>query len=483
MIAGDVTYGTKDIGEALDQLAREILRHLSQHKLTVVWLFDESESMKDDQKAIKQKFDRVASELKVNIEAATKKRKDTTALNHAVVGFGKGVDYVLKKPTLNVDLIGQAIDHLKVDDSGVENTMHAISDVIGTYSSLVSKDRKLLIVLVTDESGDDGAYVEEARQAAVGRGVPIYVIGRQSLFGYDRVVFEYVDPVTKDVFWPAIRRGPETADVETLQWDGLQDRIDEQPSGFAPYELARLVKQTGGIYFLLPTEESFRLRRREKAYSIGTLKELVPDYASRVEYVKRRNDSELRRSMYEIIQTTKSYPFTLKFPVDLGVMIPRANAAMAEADTRLNSLMAIQKRLEALQRLRDREPDKRWQASYDLLLAQIVAYQVKAVEYRACLEEMVRTKARPKQTPDLPRLDVWWGFQHTSERKAPREKTAKKYAEAERLLRQVIGRYPNTPWADLAQDELDRGLGVRWKEVDELISPTRAEREKLVPKY
>src|SRR5205823_2123848 len=49
MIGGDVTYETSDVGVALDQLAREILRHLSQHKLTVVWLFDESESMKDDQ--------------------------------------------------------------------------------------------------------------------------------------------------------------------------------------------------------------------------------------------------------------------------------------------------------------------------------------------------------------------------------------------------------------------------------------------------
>ena len=66
MIGGDVTYGAGDVGVALDQIAREILRHLTQHKVTVVWLFDESESMKDDQKAIREKFDRVVNELKVN---------------------------------------------------------------------------------------------------------------------------------------------------------------------------------------------------------------------------------------------------------------------------------------------------------------------------------------------------------------------------------------------------------------------------------
>ena len=203
MIAGDVAYETSDVGVALDQLAREILRHLTQHKLTVVWLFDESGSMKDDQKAIRQKFDRVASELKLHTETGPgKNKKSSDALNHAIVGFGKGLHYELEKPTFDIDEIGRAIDHLRIDDTGVENTMGAIQEVIGHYASLIRKDRRLLLVLVTDESGDDGGKIEEARQAAVSRGVPIYVIGRQSLFGYERAHLRYIDPVTKDDYWP-----------------------------------------------------------------------------------------------------------------------------------------------------------------------------------------------------------------------------------------------------------------------------------------
>ena len=152
-----------DVGVALDQLAREILRHLAQHKLTVVWLFDESGSMKDDQRAIRQKFDRVASELKIHAEAGPgKNRKTSDALNHAIVGFGKGLHYELEKPTSDIDEIGRAIDHLRIDDTGVENTMEAIQEVIGHYASLIRKDRRLLLVLVTDESGDDGGKIEEA---------------------------------------------------------------------------------------------------------------------------------------------------------------------------------------------------------------------------------------------------------------------------------------------------------------------------------
>ena len=71
-IAGDPIFDVTDIGVALDQLAREILRHLKDHKLTVVWLFDESTSMQDDQNTIRQKFDRVSSELKVNVEPGKK---------------------------------------------------------------------------------------------------------------------------------------------------------------------------------------------------------------------------------------------------------------------------------------------------------------------------------------------------------------------------------------------------------------------------
>src|SRR5581483_4324517 len=126
-----------------------------------------------------------------------------------------------------------------------------------------------------------------------------------SLFGLEHAHLRYVDPVTKDVYWPAIRRGPETADLEVLQWDGLTGRRDEHPSGFAPYELARLAKDSGGIYFLLPTEEEMRIRHQEKAYSIQTLKELAPDYGSRADYLARREHSELRKTLHDIITMIK----------------------------------------------------------------------------------------------------------------------------------------------------------------------------------
>ena len=491
LIAGDVTFEAGDVGESLDQIAREILRHLSQHKLTVVWLFDESESMKDDQRAIKDKFDRIVSELKAHAdseratsEAAAPKKKDqqkyAEPLTHAIVSYGADIHYQLEKPTESIQQVGKAIDKLKVDSSGTENTLHAINEVIDHYQSLIKKDKKLLIVLVTDESGDDGDFVEEAHQAVVNKGVPIYVIGRQSLFGYSLAHLRYIDPVTKDEYWPVIHRGPETADVELLQWDGLHDRWDELPSGFAPYELSRLTKDSGGIFFLLPSEENMRVHQKEKNYKIADLKEYAPELMSRNAYAAERSKSEFRRTLYEIIDLTRHAEYRREFPIDHNELASAISEAAELATARLQTLLSIQNRLEALKPLREREPEKRWQAHYDLIMGQIVAYQIKSFEYRACLAETLKTMPIP--TPPLgPEQTMVWVIDHSPKPMAPKQQTEEKYKEATRLLKEVIAKHPKTPWADLAQEEINRGFSCvrhEWRR-----SPSYGERAKLVPKY
>jgi von Willebrand factor type A domain len=476
-IAGDPIFDVKEIGVALDQLAREILRHLKDHKLTVVWLFDESTSMQDDQRSILEKFDRVSSELKLNIEPG---KKSAGALNHAVVGFGLGIDYVLEKPRDDIDQIGRAIKHLKIDQTGVENTMRALRDVVEHYSNLIKKDRRLLIVLVTDESGDDGADVEEARQALKKYKVPLYVIGRQSLFGYPFAHHQFIDPVTKDVYHPLIRRGPETADLEIYQWDGLFERWDEQPSGFAPYELARLTKDSGGIYFVLPSEEFMRVRKREQAYSITQLKEYLPEYDNRLTYVEKRSSSPLRQMLHAIVMESKNFIHRRDYPIESGELVKAALQEGERASVKLNLLLEIQRRLESLAKVREREPEKRWQAHYDLMLAQTVAFEVKAYEYRALMASIVKAPPAPKRQPG-PDMVVTWVVNHSKAPLAAKNETAKKYAEAERLLKQVIARHPKTPWADLAQDALDRGLSVKFDEWHH--NPKYYERFQYVPKY
>ena len=74
-----------------------------------------------------------------------------------------------------------------------------------------------------------------------------------------------------------------------------------------PIELARLTRDSGGIYFVLPSEEFMRVRQREQAYSITQLKEYMPEYDNRLAYVERRNSSILRRQMHDVVLEGKAY--------------------------------------------------------------------------------------------------------------------------------------------------------------------------------
>ena len=49
-----------------------------------------------------------------------------------------------------------------------------------------------------------------------------------------------------------------------------------------------MTRDSGGIYFLLPSEEFMRMRQREQLYSIVQLKEYMPEYDNRMVYVQNR---------------------------------------------------------------------------------------------------------------------------------------------------------------------------------------------------
>jgi hypothetical protein len=78
-------------------------------------------------------------------------------------------------------------------------------------------------------------------------------------------------------------------------------------------------------------------------------------------------------------------------------------------------------------------------------------------------------------------LMITWVVDHSKAPLAPPNQTTKKYAEAERLLKEVIVRHPKTPWADLAQDAINRGLSVQLNEWHH--NPKYFERLQFVPKY
>ena len=62
-ISGETGAVVEGYGAALSRMTSEIVRLMREQRVHVVWLFDESESMRDDQREIRSKFEKVYAEL------------------------------------------------------------------------------------------------------------------------------------------------------------------------------------------------------------------------------------------------------------------------------------------------------------------------------------------------------------------------------------------------------------------------------------
>src|SRR5690606_25114954 len=91
-VSGEVGAFVEGYGAALGQMTQELIRLMREQRVMVVWLFDESESMKDDQKEIRDKFHEVYEELGIvtKKDEALKKRGGDILLT-SIVAFGKDI--------------------------------------------------------------------------------------------------------------------------------------------------------------------------------------------------------------------------------------------------------------------------------------------------------------------------------------------------------------------------------------------------------
>jgi hypothetical protein len=106
---------------------------------------------------------------------------------------------------------------------------------------------------------------------------------------------------------------------------------------------------------------------------------------------------------------------------------------------------------------RDREPSRRWQATYDYVLALLQGRIAYVYEYNYMLGQ-IRKDALPPRDPSRHS-----GWRLTSQEKLQSGAEAKKMAAASRkLLDKVIKEHPGTPYEVLAKREKLNPLGLEW---------------------
>jgi hypothetical protein len=257
---------------------------------------------------------------------------------------------------------------------------------------------------------------------------------------------------------------------DDAEWHGGQHR-EGLLSGFGPYALTRLALETGGSFTLLDRPGD------GVTFSVDVLRAYQPDYESLADYRSMLDYHPLReavitaveRSYIQPIVAAPSFEFmgarSNRYPfASFRVYFPQAEfrAALAarliaERQSTETVAQAVERALaafgregmEAAYRL---EKSARWRAWYDVTRGRLLAASVRYYEYQLTCSSILDDRELAPQTN-------WIALRPSDELRGG-EQSAARAREAKRLLGRCLSANHETPWAYLAQWELDHPFGL-----------------------
>jgi len=483
---GSAGAGATGAVGAVDRITQEIMLSLEQRRTLVVWLLDSTPSLAAQRKAISRRFDRIYEELGI-LEASENpafRGHDSKPLLTAVASFGQSINFLTSKPTDNLAELKKAIASVKTDSSGIENVFSAIFQSATKYRHYRTQSprRNIMFVVLTDEAGDDEAGIDPTIAACRKFEIPIYVIGTPAPFGSREALMKYMPPdgFQQEVMWVPVHQGPESYRAEVIQLNSNREFQDPLDSGFGPYGLTRLCYETGGIYFAVhPNRNSLRKVRAEDTALLSSrlsyffdpevMRAYRPDYVSTKQYEKLLSENKAR---YALVKAAQMSVKPMNKP---PLIFPKASEGeFIESLTKAQQLAAVvEPRLEMLyQALKQGETDRarltnpRWQAGYDLAMGRVLASKVRTESYNAMLAKATQGMKFKHAVSDT------WELEPSSEYSV--SSTLEKQArQAKTYLERVAREHKGTPWAVLAQAELDQQFGWTWQETFTNVVKTR----------
>ena len=411
VIKGSGSVGTTGAAGAVDRITHEILLSLDERPTLVVWLFDQSGSLKPQRESVAKRFDRVYKELGV-IEASGNKafkEKGEEPLLTSIAEFGNKVKLLTPKPISDLSAIQAAVRSIEDDpqDNGVENTFESVGYVAEKFRHfrLASPRRNVMIVVFTDEAGDDVAALDPTVDLCRKYEMPVYVVGVPAPFGRETAYVKWVDPDPKfdqSPQKPPVHTGPESLLPERLMllFGGTAKDEEQIDSGFGPFGLSRLAYETGGLYFTVhpnrktgkhiePWETAEMSTYMSTFFDERIMRNYRPDYIPAKQYYDLIKSNKACGSLVEASRLSATTPMEnvrLRFPrVDDGQFAKELSNAQRES-------ARLEPEIEALATiLRDGEKDRekittpRWQAGFDLALGRTLAVKDRTEGYNAML--------------------------------------------------------------------------------------------------
>lgn len=464
---------------ALRRIGAAVKASLDVGPTLVVWLIDRTPS------ANKLVTDGVAS-AKALYDSEEVRQAATAAdpqLLSAVVMFDDQVEFALDPPTGDVNQVKAAFDALKPAQQGKESTFTAIEQTLAKYLAARRDERReVILVVMTDEAGDDQDKVDSLVDIVKRNAIPIYVIGSPAPWGqtnpYLATGMKPSDP--SDDTFPT--HGPESLMSErvNIQMGATQvgfaaaEDVSMIDSGFGPFALERLCRASGGEFIAIrPSAGSIYQYRstnmghkfwptgNELRFDPQVVARYAPDYVSKVDFDELLKQNKARQALVDAakqqpieIGVVPSQRFEKKNEAQMARQLNSAQQFAARHSPTVDQLYELLNRGEAD---RDKETSPRIQAEYDLAMGRTMAAKVRLDGYNSMLAALKRGKNFENANSRE------WLLEQSS--KIETGSTIQKMAEkATMYLQRVVSDHPGTPWAKLAEQELKNPLGWEWKE-------------------
>ncbi len=477
-----------------DSLSGELM----QGDTLIVWLLDASNSLEDKRESLAWYAGELYRSIDV-LDQPSERASPGHVLLSSVIAFGRDWQEIVKPTAAGSQAIDAMYD-IPADPTGRENIMSAVGDIVDLYRNQRDYRQRMLIAVLTDESGDDTEATERTIDVCRQAGVAVHVIGPTAVLG-SRQAWQHRALQQSSInysFWLAVHRGPETPLPERLclpywhqsalpPWQGPGARSVEGGewyggpyrerilSGFGPHALTRLALQTGGTYTLFDGDDQ---GYRGGEYKLQALRDYIPTYESDSAYLASISGNPLRqfvidaaalsldqadlftppRTIY-FAERSPYYPFnirrTYRTPSDFRSQFPLALSSertrISNASERLKDLIGLlhDPSIDWHEEL-GKEDSRRWRAWFDLSKGRLLATQARYLEYLAATDEAAA--AIGPETNSVKLLPT------QSTRVAASSTLIR---EATESLQRCIEMNPETPWEAMARWELEQPFGLR----------------------
>jgi hypothetical protein len=395
----------------------------------------------------------------------------------SIVAFDDKLEFLIDPPSPDGKTVEAAFNELRSSSSSREMTFTAIKRSLEKHLPLhIKEHREVVLIVVTDEAGDDGQLVDELIEPLRKQAISVYCVGLSAPWGQSNPFAPdpRTVPAASDERTPTF--GPESVMPERVDLDDGAERlgsrlnVDLVDSGFGPFALERLCHETRGQFFVLRPEPDSNPRGgnarswppgNELRFDEKVVGQYAPDYVSAKEYDKLLGENKAKAAIVAAAKLPK-----LKVEGQPGKRFEKdQEAKMAQKMTAAQQFAARnQPPTDQLYDLllkgesdRPKLTSPRWQAEFDLALGRIAASKARLDGYNSMIAALKRGKTFQKSDSKAWMLDPADSYET--------ESAIKKVADKAKLyLDRVIKDHPGTPWATIAEEELKTPLGWTWRE-------------------